>query len=75
MKGIDNGNATGEITFFIRINEKGNVTEIRIDRTNMKLSLAERYKKLLKNVRFYPKIEGIRRGASGYKTIKIVPTN
>ena len=75
LKGIDNGNATGEITFFIRINEKGNVTEIRIDRTNMKLSLAERYKKLLKNVRFYPKIEGIRRGASGYKTIKIVPTN
>lgn len=75
LKGIDNGSETGEITFFIRINEKGNVTEIRIDRTNVKLSLAERYKKLIKNSRFSPKSEGIRRGASGFKTIKIVPTN
>jgi uncharacterized protein (TIGR02145 family) len=75
LKGIDNGAETGEITFFIRINEKGNVTEIRIDRTNVKLSLAERYKKLIKNARFSPKSEGIRRGASGFKTIKIVPTN
>lgn len=75
LKGIDNGTETGEITFFIRINEKGNVTEIRIDQTNVKLSLAERYKKLIKNARFSPKSEGIRRGASGFKTIKIVPTN
>jgi outer membrane biosynthesis protein TonB len=75
LKGIDNGSETGEITFFIRINEKGNVTEIRIDRTNVKLSLAERYKKLIKNARFSPKSEGIRQGASGYKTIRIVPTN
>jgi hypothetical protein len=75
LNGIDNGSETGEITFFIRINEKGNVTEIRIDRTNVKLSLAERYKKLIKNARFYPKSDGISRGASGFKTIKIVPTN
>ena len=75
LNGIENGSETGEITFFIRINEKGNVTEIRIDRTNVKLSLAERYKKLIKNSRFYPKSEGISRGASGFKTIKIVPTN
>ncbi len=75
LNGIDNGTETGEITFFIRINEKGNVTEIRIDRTNVKLSLAERYKKLIKNSRFFPKSDGISRGASGFKTIKIVPTN
>jgi outer membrane biosynthesis protein TonB len=75
LNGIDNGSETGEITFFIRINEKGNVTEIRIDRTNVKLSLAERYKKLIKNSRFYPKSDGVSRGASGFKTIKIVPTN
>jgi hypothetical protein len=75
LNGIDNGSETGEITFFIRINEKGNVTEIRIDRTNVKLSLAERYKKLIKNARFYPKSDGVSRGASGFKTIKIVPTN
>jgi hypothetical protein len=75
LNGIENGSETGEITFFIRINERGNVTEIRIDRTNVKLSLAERYKKLIKNSRFYPRSEGISRGASGFKTIKIVPTN
>jgi hypothetical protein len=75
LKGIDNGAETGEITFFIRINEKGYVTEIRLESSSVKLSLAERYKKLIKNARFSPKIEGIRRGASGYKTIKIVPTN
>ncbi len=75
LKGIDNGTETGEITFFIRINEKGNVTEIRIDRTNVKLSLAERYKKLIKNARFTPKSDGIRRGASGMKTIRIKATN
>ncbi len=72
---IDSGSERGEITFFIRINERGNVTEIKIERTNVKLSLAERYKKLIKNLRFYPRSEGISRGASGYKTIKIVPTN
>lgn len=75
LNGIENGSETGEITFFIRINERGNVTEIRIDKTNVKLSLAERYKKLIKNSRFYPRTEGISRGASGFKTIKIVPTN
>lgn len=76
IKSIENVTETGEITFFIRINEKGNVTEIRIDRTNIKLSLAERYKKAIKNSRFYPKSDGIRAGgASGYRTIKIVPTN
>jgi hypothetical protein len=76
LKGIDNGTETGEITFFIRINEKGNVTEIRIERTNVKLSLAERYKKLIKNARFSPKSEGNRSGgASGFKKIQIVPTN
>ncbi|MEY4273962.1 MAG: hypothetical protein RL638_910 [Bacteroidota bacterium] len=75
LKGIDNGSETGEITFFIRINEKGNVTEIRIDRTNVKLSLAEKYKKLIKNARFTPKSDGIRRGASGMKTIRIKATN
>jgi hypothetical protein len=72
---IDSGSERGEITFFIRINERGNVTEIRIDRTNVKLSLAERYKKIIKNSRFYPRSEGISRGASGYRTIKIVPKN
>jgi hypothetical protein len=76
LKGIDNGTETGEITFFIRINEKGNVTEIRIEPpVNVKLSLAERYKREIKKARFYPKNEGVRRGASGLKTIKIVPTN
>jgi outer membrane biosynthesis protein TonB len=76
LYGIDNGNETGEITFFIRINENGNVIEIRIDRSNVKLTLAERYKKLIKNARFSPKNDGIRAGgASGYKTIKIKATN
>jgi hypothetical protein len=75
LDGIDNGNEIGEITFFYRINEKGNVTEIRIQSTNVKLSLAERYKNLIKKTRFYPKIEGRNTGASGYRTIKIVPKN
>ncbi len=72
---IDNGSETGEITFFIRVNEKGSVTEIRIEKTNVKLSLAERYKKAIKGARFTPKDEGKREGASGLKTIRIVPTN
>jgi hypothetical protein len=75
LDGIDNGNEIGEITFFYRINEKGNVTEIFIKSTNVKLSLAERYKNLIKKTRFYPKIEGRNTGASGYRTIKIVPKN
>ena len=48
ISSIDNGNETGEITFFIRVNEKGLVTEIRIEKTNLKLSLAEKYKKAIK---------------------------
>jgi hypothetical protein len=75
LKGIDNGSETGEITFFIRINEKGNVSEIRIDRTNIKLSLAEKYKKLIKQAKWTPKTDGIRRGAAGLKTIRIKATN
>lgn len=75
LRGIDNGGETGEITFFIRVNEKGNVTEIRIDRISVKLSLAERYKKLIKNSKFYYNGEDIPKGASGFKTIKIIPTN
>lgn len=75
INNIENGSETGEITFFIRVNEKGSVTEIRIDRTNVKLSLAERYKKAIKGARFTPKDEGKREGASGFKTIRIVPTN
>jgi outer membrane biosynthesis protein TonB len=75
ISSIDNGNETGEITFFIRVNEKGNVTEIRIEKTNVKLSLAEKYKKAIKGAKFQPKDEGKREGASGSKTIRIVPTN
>ena len=75
ISSIDNGNETGEITFFIRVNEKGLVTEIRIEKTNVKLSLAERYKKAIKGAKFQPKDEGKREGASGLKTIRIVPTN
>lgn len=75
ISSIDNGNETGEITFFIRVNEKGSVTEIRIDKTNVKLSLAEKYKKAIKGAKFQPKDEGKREGASGLKTIRIVPTN
>ena len=75
ISSIDNGNETGEITFFIRVNEKGLVTEIRIDKTNVKLSLAEKYKKAIKGAKFQPKDEGKREGASGLKTIRIVPTN
>jgi hypothetical protein len=75
ISSIDNGNETGEITFFIRVNEKGLVTEIRIENTNVKLSLAEKYKKAIKGAKFQPKDEGKREGASGLKTIRIVPTN
>jgi hypothetical protein len=75
ISSIDNGNETGEITFFIRVNEKGLVTEIRIEKTNVKLSLAEKYKKAIKGAKFQPKDEGKREGASGLKTIRIVPTN
>ena len=75
ISSIDNGSETGEITFFIRVNEKGSVTEIRIEKTNVKLSLAEKYKKAIKGARFTPKDEGKREGASGLKTIRIVPTN
>ena len=75
ISSIDNGNETGEITFFIRVNEKGLVTEIRIEKTNVKLSLAEKYKKAIKGAKFQPNDEGKREGASGLKTIRIVPTN
>ena len=75
LNGIDNGSETGEITFFIRINDKGNVTEIRIDRKNVSGTLAAKYMRLIRTARFYPKSDGISRGASGFKTIKIVPTN
>jgi hypothetical protein len=75
ISSIDNGNETGEITFFIRVNERGSVTEIRIEKTNVKLSLAEKYKKAIKGAKFQPKDEGKREGASGLKTIRIVPTN
>ena len=75
ISSIDNGNETGEITFFIRVNEKGLVTEIRIEKTNVKLSLAEKYKKAIKGAKFQPKDEGKREGASGLKKIRIVPTN
>ncbi len=75
ISSIDNGNETGEISFFIRVNEKGLVTEIRIEKTNVKLSLAEKYKKAIKGAKFQPKDEGKREGASGLKTIRIVPTN
>lgn len=75
LNGIDNGSETGEITFFIRINDKGNVTEIRIDRRNVSGTLAAKYMRLIRTARFYPKSDGISRGASGFKTIKIVPTN
>ena len=75
ISSIDNGNEIGEITFFIRVNEKGLVTEIRIEKTNVKLSLAEKYKKAIKGAKFQPKDEGKREGASGLKTIRIVPTN
>lgn len=75
ISAIDNGSETGEITFFIRVNEKGSVTEIRIEKTNVKLSLAEKYKKAIKGARFTPKDDGKREGASGLKTIRIVPTN
>ncbi len=75
ISSIDNGNETGEITFFIRVNEKGLVTEIRIEKTNVKLSLVEKYKKAIKGAKFQPKDEGKREGASGLKTIRIVPTN
>ena len=51
------------------------MTEIRIEKTNVKLSLAEKYKKAIKGARFTPKDEGKREGASGLKTIRIVPTN
>ena len=54
ISSIDNGNETGEITFFIRVNEKGLVTEIRIEKTNVKLSLAEKYKKAIKGAKFQP---------------------
>ncbi len=75
LRGIDNGGVTGEITFFIRVNEKGNVTEIRIERTSVKLSLAEKYKKLIKNSKFYYNGEDTPKGAIGFKTIKIISTN
>jgi hypothetical protein len=75
ISSIDNGNETGEITFFIRVNENGIVIEIRIEKTNVKLSLAEKYKKAIKGAKFQPKDEGKREGASGLKTIRIIPTN
>jgi len=46
-----------------------------IEKTNVKLSLAEKYKKAIKGAKFQPKDEGKREGASGLKTIRIVPTN